>query len=182
MTSDMMKNVTYDGTPLVIDNFLYDEEVERLQNKIIFNLNFPFYLTSQVATKQIDNGNNHWEWMASNIIYQEDRKDIGYDVQLYDMIWRIFAPRIDFEKLLRIKVNFYPYTNIIKEHTQHIDYDFLHVGAIFCLNTCDGFTKIENEKIDSIQNRMIFFDASKMHNSSTTSNAKGRFNLNFNFL
>ena len=182
MTSDAVKDIVYDGRPLVIDNFLFDEEVERLQNKIIFNLTFPFYLTSQVTTKQIDDGANHWEWMGSNIIYQEDRKDIGYDIQLYDMIWRIFAPRIEFEKLLRVKANFYPYTNTIKEHAQHIDYDFSHAGAIFCLNTCDGFTRIGDEKIDSVQNRMIFFDSSKLHNSSTTTNAKGRFNINFNFI
>ena len=36
-------------------------------------------------------------------------------------------------------------------------------------------------KIDSVANRMVFFDGSQLHNSSTTSNAKERYNINFNF-
>jgi len=83
---------------------------------------------------------------------------------------------------MRIRVNFYPYTNRIKEHSPHIDYKFSHNAAIYCLNTCDGFTRIGKEKVGSISNRMYFFDGSVEHNSSTTSNDCGRYNINFNFL
>ena len=36
------EDIIYDGNPLVIDNFLFDEELKRLQDKIIFNLDFTF--------------------------------------------------------------------------------------------------------------------------------------------
>ena len=45
------------------------------------------------------------------------------------------------KSLLRIKINFYPNTHEVVEHTSHIDYDFSHTAAIFSLNTCDGYTK-----------------------------------------
>ena len=167
------EDIIYDGNPLVIDNFLFDEELKRLQDKIIFNLDFTFYY-------EIINQNNSWDWYGSNVIYQEDRR--GYDIELYNMIWKIFAPKINFQKLMRIEVNFHPHTATILEHASHINYNFSHAGAIFLLNTCDGFTRIGDEKISSVQNRMMFFDASKSHYSSTTSNARGRFFINFNFI
>ena len=84
--------------------------------------------------------------------------------------------------LIRSKINFYPYTNIVYEHGPHKDYDFFNYGAVLSLNTCNGFTRLEDgTKIDSVANRMLFFDASKLHNSSTTSDAPGRFNINLNF-
>ena len=71
----------------------------------------------------------------------------------------------------------------MKEHSEHSDYPFSHKGALFSLNTCDGYTKFnDGTKVESVANRIIFFDASKNHQSTTTSNAKLRYNINFNFL
>ena len=51
---------------------------------------------------------------------------------------------------MRIKINFYPYTDTVKEHQPHFDYDFDHYGAIFSLNTCNGFTRLKDgSKFDS---------------------------------
>ena len=87
------------------------------------------------------------------------------------------------KSLLRIKLNFYPHTETLKEHGQHVDYDFSCYGAIFSLNTCDGFTRLnDGTKIDSVENRILFFDPSLKHNSTTTTNSSGRWNINFNFL
>ena len=37
------------------------------------------------------------------------------------------------------------------------------------------------QKIRSVANRMLFFDATKLHNSTTCTDEKGRFNINFNY-
>ena len=167
----------------VIDNFLSKNELETLQNLIIFNLDFPFFLSSHLNNMDTDS-TNFWEWYGSNSIYKVgDGEDLYMsNINLYNMIWGIFAPRIKYDKLIRIKANFYPHTETVKEHAPHRDYDFEHAGAVYSLNTCDGYTRIENQRVDSVENRMMFFNASKLHNSTTTSNAKGRFNINFNFL
>ena len=84
-----------------------------------------------------------------------------------------------FKTLLRMRVNFFPYTNEVYEHEPHTDHEFSCKAAILYLNTCDGFTRLEDgTKIDSIENRILLFDPSTPHNSTTTSNAKGRFNIN----
>ena len=83
---------------------------------------------------------------------------------------------------MRALVKFYPYTETVHEHSPHVDYPFSNYGAVFSLNTCDGFTRLsDGTKVESVENRMVFFDSSKPHNSSTTSNASGRFNINLNF-
>ena len=57
-----------------------------------------------------------------------------------------------------------------------------HNGAVFSLNTCDGFTSLDDgTKIESIENRLLLFDSNKPHASSTCTNAKARFNMNFNY-
>lgn len=167
----------------VIDNFLSKDELKTLQDLIVFNLDFPFFLSSHLNNMDTDS-TNFWEWYGSNSIYKVGEGVDLYmsNINLYNMIWSMFAPRIQHDKLIRIKANFYPHTETVKEHAPHSDYDFDHAGAVYSLNTCDGYTKIENQRVDSIENRIVFFNASKLHNSTTTSNAKGRFNINFNFL
>ena len=102
----------------------------------------------------------------------------------YDKIVDIFLSKFnDLKALLRIKANFYPHTETLREHLPHTDYEFEHTAAIFSLNTCDGFTRMEDgTKIDSVKNRIVFFDGSTSHNSSTTTSAPVRWNLNFNYL
>ena len=76
----------------------------------------------------------------------------------------------------------YPNTQEIYEHGKHTDYDFSHKAAILYINTCDGYTKLaDGTKIDSVENRMLLFDASTPHQSTTTSNTTARFNINFNY-
>ena len=107
--------------------------------------------------------------------------------QIYSNIINLFTPRFlqiaNFKTMIRIKINAYPHTNVVKEHEKHIDFDYEHTGAVFSLNTCDGYTKFsDGTKVESVANRIVFFDASKKHQSTTTSNAKLRYNINFYFL
>ena len=81
-----------------------------------------------------------------------------------------------------MKINAYPYTEEVHEHNNHIDYSFKHNAAIFSLNTCDGYTKLKNgKKIESVENRLLKFDPSIEHCSTTTTNDLARFNININY-
>ena len=171
----------------VIDNFLGEDEFKYLQNLIISNdgdlRDFPWKITTDVASGTNNKDYNLeiekqlWNWYAIHPIYNTLPES-----PYYDDIFNIFKDKWHLKSLIRIKVNFYPYTHEIKEHAKHQDYDFSHHGAVFSLNTCDGFTRMSNgDKVDSVANRIVFFDPSEYHNSSTTSNQKGRYNINFNY-
>lgn len=56
------------------------------------------------------------------------------------------------------------------------------VEPIFYLNTNDGFTILNGEtKINSVENRILLFDPSELHSSTTCTNDKCRVNVNFNY-
>ena len=91
--------------------------------------------------------------------------------------------KLKVKSLIRIKANLYTYVGTQIEHGFHIDNTYSHKGAIFSINSNNGYTILEDgTKIESVENRIVFFDATRLHNSSTTTTAKGRYNINFNFL
>ena len=57
-----------------------------------------------------------------------------------------------------------------------------HKGAVFSLNTCNGGTVIDGQKFDSVGNRILFFDPTKPHHSTSTTDVKRRLNVNINYL
>ena len=161
-----------------LDNFLSEKEFKRLTD---IYPRFPLRFDGIVASS-IKPVNEEWNWYATHTFYKDGEKRSEYFQEVYDM----FIPRfkeigIDSD-LLRMKFNCYPCTEVMREHNQHIDYNHSHQAAIFSLNTCDGFTRLPGgSKGDSIANRIVFFDASQYHNSSTTTTAPARYNINFNF-
>ena len=188
----------------VIDNFLSQSEFEIICKNTIEREDLQFTFVSNV--ENVGSGSDdYWSWYMIHMVYSKTAspKSFLMDVidfqevessplaepqsEIYTNICDKFVPRFkqvaNFRNLIRIKINAYPYTNIVKEHKDHIDSEFHHTGAVFSLNTCDGFTKFsDGTKVESVANRIVFFDASKFHHSSTTSNAKLRYNINFNFL
>ena len=56
-------------------------------------------------------------------------------------------------------------------------------SAIFYINTNNGLTVLEDgTEIKSVANRLLLFNASEPHHSTTTSNENRRVNINFNYL
>ena len=168
----------------VIDNFLTISELKHLQSLIVENTDFNWNITTNVAYGHDDKDYNNnfesklWNWYCIHPIYATIPLSPHFET-----IASIFCSKFDIKSLIRIKINFYPYTSELQEHAKHQDFSFPHSAALFSLNTCDGFTRMPNgDKVDSVENRIVFFDASKDHNSSTTSNQKGRYNINFNWL
>jgi hypothetical protein len=99
--------------------------------------------------------------------------------------WRLRGGKI--KAMLRMRANLFVNTSTLYEYPLHADYPFSHTAAILSLNTCDGYTGVEDEdgivqKYNSVANRVLIFDASERHYSTTTSDTNARFNLIMNFL
>ena len=165
----------------IIDNFLPEEKFSKLSDTII-NEKFPFSIRNNITGNEIDNDSlPFWHYYGIHVIYFDNKPTSDWFKCLYDMLSYMNNQGLCLG-LNRIKVNFYPYTENVYEHDQHTDYDYPMYGAVLSLNTCDGFTRLsDGTKVDSVANRLLIFDSSKNHNSSTTSNARGRYNINFNF-
>ena len=59
---------------------------------------------------------------------------------------------------------------------------YKHKGAILYINDNNGKTILEDgTEIESKANRLLLFDASKPHNSTSCTDAKSRINININY-
>ena len=168
----------------IIDNFLTDNDFNLLVSNTVGRND-----GHQVQFRVVSNVENfgaieeNWSWYMINMLYLKDTPQNEICGKIYEMFVPKFKELANFKTMIRIKINAYPYTNVVKEHKEHIDFNYEHIGAVFSLNTCDGYTKFsDGTKVESVANRIVFFDASKKHQSTTTSNAKLRYNINFNFL
>ena len=168
----------------IIDNFLTDNDFNLLVSNTVGRND-----GHQVQFRVVSNVENfgaieeNWSWYMINMLYLMDTPQNEICGKIYEMFVPKFKELANFKTMIRIKINAYPYTNVVKEHKEHIDFNYEHIGAVFSLNTCDGYTKFsDGTKVKSVANRIVFFDASKYHQSTTTSNAKLRYNINFNFL
>ena len=158
----------------VIDNFLTEEKFLKVKNSIL-NSEFSWNLTPWVSNLQ-ENLKITSSYYFTHLFYS------GLYVDQNCHIFVDILNQLEVKSLIRIKANLYPSTDNIEYQSEHIDYDYPHKGAIFYLNTNDGFTTLEDgTKIESIQNRLLLFDPSKPHNSTTCTNDKCRVNVNFNF-
>tara|TARA_Y100001970_G_C13933660_1_gene699596 strand:- start:64 stop:567 length:504 start_codon:yes stop_codon:yes gene_type:complete len=162
----------------VIDNFLNDDDLNDVKDNLF---EAPLYFQKSVSG--MNDSNNYWNYYFTHLIYMNN-KPVS---KVFHNVYNIFIPKFEkygeVKNLIRIKLNFYPYTETLKEHGQHSDFDYPSYAAVFSLNTCDGFTRLnDGTKIDSVENRILFFDPSLKHNSTTTTNSFARWNINFNFL
>tara|TARA_R110000868_G_C10861067_1_gene761518 strand:- start:930 stop:1418 length:489 start_codon:yes stop_codon:yes gene_type:complete len=159
----------------IFDDFLEQSEFLQVKNAIL-NSSFSWNLSPFVSSMS-ENLKITSSYYFTHLIYDET-----YSGEVYKNI-EFLIKKLNPNKLIRIKANLYPSTEQIEEHENHTDYDYENCGAIYYLNTNNGFTILENEiKVESIQNRLLIFDASKEHKSTTCSDDKCRVNINFNFL
>ena len=166
----------------VIDDFLPQKEFEIFQSVIMKPSNISNENTIGWEYQSTVTGNdNPNDWKYFYMMHMIYIHSFVFSPILYEKVTPILI-ELDIKALIRIKCNMYPNTEKVHEHGEHADYSWKHKTALFSLNTCDGYTKLEDgTKIDSVANRMLLFDGSKLHCSSTCTDQPVRVNINFNY-
>jgi hypothetical protein len=154
----------------VIDNFLPNEDFEKLKNFMTGD-KFPWFYTKGVGSKK-------------DGIYFTHSFYQNYSISsTFSYLVEGLVNKLNPAGIIRIKGNCYPKTEKLIEHDSHIDYEFPHQGFIFYVNTNNGYTKMKDgKKIESIANRGLFFNSSLKHCSSTCTDEDARININFNYV
>jgi hypothetical protein len=155
----------------IVDNFLQKEAFLEIKN-IVMGSEFQWFYNNSVSYKNKKDGFYFTHTFYSNYKTNSEK------MYLLNPIIEKIQPK----SIIRIKANLYPKTKKIFEHGKHKDCEFSHKGFLFYINTNDGFTRLKDgTKIESIENRGLFFDPYLEHNSTNCTNQDARININFNY-
>ena len=156
----------------IIDNLLAKEDFLKIKN-FILGPEMHWIYNDEVA-----NPNEHkGDFYFTHTFYSEFVVQSPFMELLNPVVKMLKA-----KAFYRIKANLYPNLNKIIFNNIHTDADFNHKGAIFYINTNNGFTILEDKtEIKSIENRLLLFDSSRPHQSTHCTDQKIRVNINFNY-
>ena len=163
----------------IIDNFLPKEQFTKLKS-VINSKYFPWFYQEIVEGENLEGslpGRGNYCYFTHLLLNEGfQNSDMLVDVL------NIIKPHFEWKMIGRIKCNLYPCSETLIEHKDHVDATWSHKGIILSVNTCDGATVLEDgTRIDSVENRALFFDPSKPHHSTNTTTAKARINININY-
>ena len=158
----------------VIDNFLPDNVFQQISDNVMGEMPWTFLDTVSKPTEKIKIQN----CFHVHQVY-ENNTPLS---QAFGLLTPFFRDkRLNLKSIIRIIFNSYPYTPELFEHKGHVDFDYKHKGAILYLNTCDGYTYAEGKQVKSVANRVLIHDPSKLHHSTTTTDAQRRVVCNLNY-
>jgi len=162
------------------DNFLSEQEHQTLYNTVTGDF-FPWSFTSYIVGPPLEKEeeeNNLEAFQLVHVFYN--------DSQIVSKAFNILNPllkKLNQQTLVRIKLNLNPYARNLTLGGYHRDQNFKCKGAIYYLNTNNGYTlfKKGKKKVNSVKNRIVFFDTDAYHLGTNSTDCKNRLVLNFNY-
>ena len=118
---------------------------------------------------------------STNSYYVHEFRDVNGIVSPYDFLIHPLLNILQPKAIIRVKANKYNQTPTLEQHEYHQDYPYEHKSAIFYINTNNGQTQFIDTSVDSVENSMLYFDASIQHRSTSTTDMPYRININFNY-
>ena len=162
----------------VIDNFLDKKTFKDLQNTLLNESQFPWFLNYNKVK-------NDGITQFTHMFYYDFIPNSSYYNNLLPF-FKILKPNA----IKRVKANLTIKASEVKPYNLHQDFDDnLSLNqmktAIYFLNTTNGPSIFENnfqvQKIDCIENRIIIFPTKILHAGSSHTNAQVRGVINFNW-
>lgn len=159
----------------VIDDFLPREEYIKIRDILMSN-EIPWYF--QKETTYFGKESLHGEYYFTHVFYINHNSHSNFFTCLEPLI-----TKIDPAALIRVKGNLFPNLGKILENDTHTDHEFKNNGAVYSINTCNGFTRLaDGTKIESVANRLLIFRGDLTHNSSHCTDEQRRVNINLNYI
>jgi len=167
---------------IVYDNFLPDNEYGDLKSYLGPNGGFPWQLSGRINNNDVNNGDMYF---ATKIFHAEDYAHDQWSLtpQATNKFLTI-TNKLWINGLHRIKCNLYfpSTTGEVSKHASHVDADFPHQGALFYLTSCNAPTTMaDGTEIEAVENRLLLFDPSTPHSSSSPTDTGIRITINFNY-
>ena len=157
----------------IVDNFLPQDYFEYLQ-KMMLDHNFPWLYNAEVA--------NRGEIQDEHFYFTHNLFD---NFKPSSSIFEEFIPffkQLEMNAMVRARALLYVNQGKQIVHEKHVDFNYPHKTAVFYVTTNNGYTEFEDgTKVESVENRIVFFDGSRLHNSSTCTDQKIRVVISVNY-
>ena len=156
----------------IIDNFLPQDYFVHLQ-RIMTDHNFPWLYNAEVA----NSGEIQDHFYFTHNLFQDFQPTSSFFEEFIP-----FFKQLEMNAMVRARALLYANQGKQIVHEKHIDFKFPHKTAVFYMNTNNGYTEFEDgTKVESVENRIVFFDGSIPHNSSTCTDQKIRVVMSINY-
>jgi hypothetical protein len=158
----------------VIDNYLPKEQFEAIRGMMMDNKELSWFYVPDVTEHKVEIEKTMY---FSHLFYDSYRPTSQFLSGIYSLIQKLNP-----KALIRVKGNLYPNIGERRLDVAHKDYPFEHKGAIYYVNTNNGPTVLDDgTEIEAVENRILFFEPHKMHNSFYCTDQKVRVNININY-
>ena len=168
---------------LIRDNVLTEEELSKLQSVMLLdstqnNTTIPWGISNMYGNIQEAMCEKKEAFFWTHTFHDRQRVESQYFNILFPLLDKINPLAI-----VRIRANCNTITDRIIEHGYHTD---IPLGincttSIFYLNTNNGYTLFDKERVLPKENRAVFFNPNEPHQSSRCSDQNIRMNINFNY-
>ncbi len=155
----------------IVDNFL-DPKDHTILKDIVSADTFPWFYNKY----KVDEDTDLFNFQFIHLFFTDYIINSNYFECLKPLL-----TIIDPISLVRVKANLTTVTHKQVSYKEHADQPFKCKAAIYYINTNNGYTLIGDKRIESQQNRMVFFDADTKHGSASATDCKNRMVINFNY-
>jgi len=156
----------------IIENFIDDKVIVDDIHSTLLGNNFPYFYNNYTSEP-----NDKSDYMFGHLLFRNEDVTSSY----YNKIISPILGRLNFNYLLRAKVNCYTRKEKFIETGYHVDFNEQHVVALYSVNTNNGYTLFEDgTKVPSVANQMVIFDGHMKHCSVSQTDTNLRINININ--
>jgi len=161
---------------IIKNNLLNLNDYQKIK-KTMSSANFPWYFNESSLHGEVGSG------IKEKNIFQFTHTFLQDGIISSNMnILEPLLPELNAVTFFRIKANLNTQTSKIIETGEHTDEDKRFTSAVFFLNSCNGYCKIDNKKIKSEDNKMVIFNSNKKHTGSTCTDVDRRMLINFVYI
>jgi len=164
----------------IIDNFLSTNDFQMLK-KNVFETYFPWYLSMGVVDGENPNFEPKYNYQMYHTFYDQPLT-VSREFEYLHPIFNILKPSV----LIRAKLNLTPNAPKNIEYGYHCDLTGKlaenATTAVFYLNTNNGYTKVGDNIVETVENRIVCFPANTPHTGATCTDEQFRVALNLNYI
>tara|TARA_B100001250_G_C19705406_1_gene746701 strand:+ start:673 stop:1209 length:537 start_codon:yes stop_codon:yes gene_type:complete len=158
---------------VVVDDFCDKDYFKFLQDQVMSH-DFPWLYQAEVANP---GENKDEDFYFTHRIFENNNPISTF----FNPCEKLFQD-LDVKAVVRARVLLFVNQGKKIIHDDHIDFYFPHKTALLYLNTNNGSTGFKDgTRVDSIENRVVLFDGSTPHNSSTCTDQKVRVVFSVNY-